>query len=70
MGDMNAKIGKANKGYETIMGIHGLRKINDNGERFNSLCATHDLIIGAVCFRIKKCIEPHGFRQIIRQGIK
>ena len=38
MGDANAKIGTDNRGYEEIMGKHGLGTMNNNGERLaNSL---------------------------------
>lgn len=54
MGDMNAKIGKDNKGYESIMGLHGLVTINENGERFRNLYAAHDLVIGGSIFPHKE----------------
>ncbi|KAL3877277.1 hypothetical protein ACJMK2_035009 [Sinanodonta woodiana] len=50
MGDFNAKIGSDNRGYEEIMGQHGLGEINDNGERFANLCATSNLVIGGSVF--------------------
>ncbi|VDO59883.1 unnamed protein product [Schistosoma curassoni] len=34
MGDLNAKFGMNNKGYEDIMGRHELGERNENGERF------------------------------------
>jgi len=37
MGDMNAKIGCCNVGYEEVMGTHGLGEMNNNGERFADL---------------------------------
>ena len=36
MGDFNAKIGKDNKGYEAVMGTHGLGEMNDNGMRLRT----------------------------------
>ncbi|KAA0192854.1 hypothetical protein HAZT_HAZT009023 [Hyalella azteca] len=33
MGDLNAKVGSDNSGYERTMGVHGLGMQNDNGER-------------------------------------
>ena len=32
MGDVNAKIGADNRGYEPVMGRHGLGTMNENGE--------------------------------------
>lgn len=33
MGDLNAKIGEDNEGWEKVMGRHGLGRMNENGER-------------------------------------
>ena len=46
MGDINAKIGGDNTGFEEIMGQQGLGEMNDSGERFANLCATSSLVIG------------------------
>ncbi|VDP45570.1 unnamed protein product [Schistosoma margrebowiei] len=45
MGDLNAKVGMDNTGYEDIMGRHGLGERNKNGERFVNLCAFNKLVI-------------------------
>ncbi|GFR95809.1 craniofacial development protein 2 [Elysia marginata] len=50
MGDFNAKIGADNKGYEEIMGTHGIGQINENGERFADLCALNQMVIGGSIF--------------------
>ena len=50
IGDMNAKIGNLNQGYETIMGKHALGEMNDNGRRFADFCLEHDLVIGGSVF--------------------
>ena len=34
LGDMNAKIGSCNTGYEKVTGTHGLGDMNNNGEKF------------------------------------
>ena len=34
MGNLNAKVGMDNTGYEDIMGRHGLGERNESGERF------------------------------------
>ncbi|VDP87037.1 unnamed protein product [Schistosoma mattheei] len=50
IGDLNAKVGIDNTGYEDIMGRHGLSERNQNGERFSNLCAFNKLIIGGTIF--------------------
>jgi hypothetical protein len=50
MGDLNARVGSDNTGYELFMGKHGVGTRNDNGERFVDLCATNQLVIGGTLF--------------------
>ena len=50
IGDMNAKIGNNNDGYERIMGTHGLGIMNNNGERFADFCLENNLVIGGTVF--------------------
>ncbi|VDP55756.1 unnamed protein product [Schistosoma curassoni] len=50
MGDLNAKVGIDNTGYEVIMGRSGVRERNENGERFTNLCAFNKLVIGGTIF--------------------
>ncbi|CAH8556054.1 unnamed protein product [Schistosoma curassoni] len=54
MGDLNAKVGIDNTGYEDIMGRHGLGGRNENGERFANLCAFNKLVIGGTIFPHKR----------------
>ncbi|CAI2732551.1 unnamed protein product [Schistosoma spindalis] len=54
MGDLNAKVGIDNIGYEEIMGRHGLGERNENGERFANLCAFNKLVIGGTIFPHKR----------------
>ncbi|VDP44520.1 unnamed protein product [Schistosoma mattheei] len=54
MGDLNAKVGIDNTGYEDIMGRHGLVERNENGERFANLCAFNKLIISGTIFPHKR----------------
>ena len=54
MGDLNAKIGGDNTGFEEIMGQQGLGEMNDNGERFANLCAISSLVIGGSLFQHKR----------------
>ena len=53
MGDLNAKIGSNNKGYEDCMGTQGMGEINENGERLADLCALDGLVIGGSLFMHK-----------------
>ena len=62
MGDLNAKVGDDNEGYETVMGKEGLGDMNDNGERFADFCDLQDLVIGGSVFphkRIHKATWRH-----------
>ena len=54
MGDLNAKVGDDNEGYEAVMGREGLGDMNDNGERFADFCDLQDLVIGGSVFPHKK----------------
>ncbi|VDO77983.1 unnamed protein product [Schistosoma margrebowiei] len=54
MGDLNAKVGMNNTGYEDIMGRHGLREKNENGERFANLGVFNKLVIGGTIFPHKR----------------
>lgn len=47
MGDLNAKIGIDNTGYEEIIENHGLGDMN---EKFAGLCALNDLVISGSVF--------------------
>ena len=54
MGDLNAKVGSDNCGYEEVMGRHGLGEMNGNGERFANFCAMSNLLIGGTAFPHRK----------------
>ena len=54
MGDLNAKIGEDNRGYEGTIGKHGLGVMNENGEMLANLCATNQLVIGGSLFSHKR----------------
>ncbi|VDP52255.1 unnamed protein product [Schistosoma margrebowiei] len=57
MGDLNAKDGIDNTGYEDIMGRQGLGESNENGERFANLCAFNKLVIGGTIFPHKRILK-------------
>ncbi|VDP78501.1 unnamed protein product [Schistosoma mattheei] len=54
MGDLNAKVGIDNNGYEDITGRIGLRERNENGEGFANSYAFIKLIIGSTIFPHKR----------------
>jgi len=56
MGDLNAKVGEDNSGYELFMGREGVAnsRRNDNGDRFVEFCATNQLVIGGTLFKNKE----------------
>ncbi|VDO92678.1 unnamed protein product [Schistosoma margrebowiei] len=54
MGDLNAKVGMDNTGYEDIMGPHELGERKENGGRFANLCAFNKLVIGGTIFPHKR----------------
>ena len=54
MGDLNAKVGTDNAGFEEVMGRHGQGEMNENGEKFANLCATNSLVIGGTLFPHKR----------------
>jgi hypothetical protein len=43
-------VGQDNVGLDYIMGRHGLRERNENGQLFVDFCASHDLVIGGTKF--------------------
>jgi hypothetical protein len=51
MGDLNAKVGSNNQGWEMVMGRHGLGDMNENGELFAEFCLNNDFVIGGTLFR-------------------
>ena len=66
MGDFNAKIASNNRGYEEVMGTHGIGEMNEHGEMFADLCSFNRLIIGGSVFphrRIHKAtwVSPDHF---------
>lgn len=50
IGDLNAKVGDSNDGWERAMGKFGLGTMNENGELFAEFCTEHDLVIGGTLF--------------------
>ena len=50
MGDLNAKVGADNKGYERAMGPHGIGVQNNNGGRLCEFCMINGLVITGTLF--------------------
>ena len=50
MGDLNAKVGEDNDGYENIIGSHGVGERNDNGERLVDFCGLNNLVATGTIF--------------------
>lgn len=50
MGNLNAKVGSENAGYERVMGRHGCGSMNDNGEYFTEFCGNNNFVIGGTLF--------------------
>ena len=54
LGDLNAKVGSDNMSFETVMGKHGIGRMNENGELFADFCSFNKLVIGGSVFPHKK----------------
>ena len=56
MGDMNAKVGRDNRGKERIMGQHGAdATMNENGELLTDFCEANEMVIGGSLFPHRDC---------------
>ncbi|PFX26043.1 Craniofacial development protein 2 [Stylophora pistillata] len=54
LGDLNAKVGSGNTSFETVMGKHGVGKMNENGELFADFCSFNKLVMGGSVFPHKE----------------
>ena len=52
MGDLNAKVGEANEGYENTIGSQGVGERNENGERHVDFCGLNNLVVTGTIFHI------------------
>ncbi|XP_033103525.1 uncharacterized protein LOC117106274 [Anneissia japonica] len=50
MGDLSAKVGEGNEGYESVLGRHGIRIRNENGERLINFCGHNNLVVTGTIF--------------------
>ena len=64
MGDLNAKIGSINRGFEEVTGQQGLGIVNENGELFLDLCDR--MVIGGSISNISAFTRQLGFRPTTR----
>lgn len=62
--DLNAKIRDVKTGYEQVMGVHWIKKMNENGELFSDFCAQTVWLLGAVCSNTGAFIKQRGDRLI------
>ena len=70
MGNLNAKIGGKNKGYEEIMGKHGVGILNNNDQRLFEFCQLNDLVMGGTLFEHKSTQNLYGTHQTANQKTK
>ena len=52
MGDLSAKVGEDNQGYENIIGSHGVGERNDNGKRLVDFCGLNNRVVTDTIFHI------------------
>lgn len=50
IGDLNAKLGNENEGFNENMGVYGMGEMNENGLCFVSFCMANELVIGSTMF--------------------
>jgi hypothetical protein len=53
MGDLNAEVGTENERLEHVMGRHGTKRINENGEMFIDFRACQEFTIRGTLFIYK-----------------
>jgi endonuclease/exonuclease/phosphatase family metal-dependent hydrolase len=53
IGDLNARVGAENKNHEKVMGRQAVGKMNNNGERFVTLCEENKMVVGGSIFQHK-----------------
>ena len=64
MGDLNAKVGSDNTGFEEARGCHGLGHMNENGELFVNSGVLQTVWSGVeLSSHIREYIKLHGFLQ-------
>jgi hypothetical protein len=63
MGDFNAWIGEDRRGYEKVMGAHGMGRRNIDGEKMLQMCARNSISIGNSWFEKRKSqkITRYGY---------
>ncbi|CAH1277284.1 CYP3A43, partial [Branchiostoma lanceolatum] len=61
LGDFNARVGADNESWQTVLGHHGIGKMNDNGQRLLELCCYHNLCVTNTFFQ-NKAIHKASWR--------
>ncbi|XP_068726194.1 uncharacterized protein [Montipora capricornis] len=55
LGDFNVKVGADRESWPSILGHHGIGKMNDDGQRLLELCCYHNLCVTNTFFQNKAC---------------
>ena len=55
LGDFNARVGADQEAWPSVLGHHGVGKMNDNGQRLLELCCFHKLCVTNTFFQNKAC---------------
>ena len=55
LGDFKTRVGAERKSRPSILGHHGIGKMNENGQRLLELCCYHSLCVGNTFFQNKAC---------------
>ena len=62
MGDFNARVGSDCSSWNSVMGPHGLRECNENGERLLDFCASYHMLVSDTWFQHKLLHQATWFR--------
>ena len=54
LGDLNARVGADQESWPECLGLFGVGKLNENGQRLLELCAYHGLCVTNTYFSVKK----------------
>uniref|UniRef100_A0A2C9M2E4 Endonuclease/exonuclease/phosphatase domain-containing protein n=1 Tax=Biomphalaria glabrata TaxID=6526 RepID=A0A2C9M2E4_BIOGL len=59
-GDFNACVGDENDARPKFLGLHGVGKINDNGQRILEFCISHELCVTNTLFFARNATKSLG----------
>ena len=69
IGDVNARIRRDNDKWPLVMGKHGIRKCNSNGELLLALCSEFELTMTNICSNRRMNARPLGCIRVPDTGI-